>query len=383
MIFVKPYSGIIIIYILSFIIAVSLLFSAKSESPNEGFETVPFATDSSTQKITKGYYQVTNSKMAEIPYGFGIDPEDSKKIIPITKVGINMLTPRYNAPIPKNGEKMPDRFYLVKYCADPQTTTPSNITNPSSNITNPSSNITNPSSNITNPSSTTKPNCSRYDMSLSILPPNMSPNLVKIDVSGNPARVLYYYEPGYISETQYYENIYSVPGNLPSLPSELYYTDESRNSVSFLQYGQIQDPSNGYGAIKNPNLDLYTDKFNYQESGYNKIQNDVSTQFHDDIETIIKQNNLYDLNFGEVRVKDQNGDIIILPRTNAQDSVTYYEPGEFPFGASTYVPNYEDSVYLSSVGNRTPFGEVKLADCDGACKAYNEFKHKMSKYCDK
>lgn len=376
MIFVKPYSGIIIIYILSFIIAVSLLFSVKLNYSDEGFETVPLATDSSTKKIAKGYYQVTNVEMAEIPYGFGIDPSDPKKIIPITKVGINMLTPRYNAPIPKDGEKMPDRFYLVKYCKDPQMTT-----TPASATTKPSSTI--PASTTTTPASATTPSCKMYDMSLSILPPNMSPNLVKIDISGNPARILYYYESGYISETQYYENIYSIPSNLQSLPKELYYTDNSRNFVSFLKYGEIQDPSNGYGAIRNPNLDLYNEKFNYQETGYSKIQNDVDTQFHDDIETIIKQNDLYDLNFGEVRVKDQNGNIVILPRANAQDTVTYYAPGEFPFGASTYVPNYEDSVYLSSVGNRTPFEEVKLANCNGACKAYNEFKYKMSEYCDK
>jgi len=347
-------------YFLLFMIAVSLLFSIKPSCSYEGFETVPLVTDPSTKKIQPGYYQVTNSKMAEIPYGFSIDPSDPKRIIPITKVGINMLKPRYNAPLPKNGEKMPDRFYLVKYCADSQTTTPSTTTKPS----------------------TTNPKCNMYDMSLSILPPNMSPNLVKIDVSGNPARILYYYDPGYISETQYYENIYSVPSNLPSLPSELYYTDKSRNSVSFLQYGQIQDPSNGYGAIKNPNLDLYTDKFSYQESGYNKIQNDVSTQFHDDIETIKKQNDMYDLNFGEVRVKDQNGDIIILPKTNAQSSVTYYQPGEFPFGASNYVPNYEDSVYLSSVGNRTMFGaQNNNPSCkDDMCKAYNMLRSELDKH---
>jgi hypothetical protein len=368
MIFVKPYSSIIIFYILLFIIAVSLLFSIKLNCPDEGFETVPFATDPSTKNITKGYYQVTNSKMAKIPYGFGIDPTDPKKIIPITKIGINMLIPRYNASIPTNGEKMPDRFYLTKYCVDTQSTTPTSTT---------------PASTTTPESTTTKSNCSMYDMSLSILPPNMSPNLVKIDISGNPERILYYYDPGYISETQYYENIYSISSDISSLPKELYYTDKSRNSVSFLKYGQIQDPSNGYGAIRNPNLDLYKEKLNYQESGYSKIQNEFSVQFHDDIETIKKQNNLYDLNFGEVRVKDQNGNIVVLPRTNAQETVTYYAPGEFPFGASTYVPNYEDSVYLSSVGNRTPFGEVKLANCNGACKAYNEFTYKMSEYCDK
>jgi hypothetical protein len=338
-------------------VAVSLLFSIKPTCSKEAFEVVPYATDPNTNKIVKGYYQVTDNKMAEIPYGFGLDLSDPKKIIPVTKVGINMLTPRYNAPLPKKGEKMPDNFYLIKYCSDSQPTS--------------------------NPGTIPPLTCSTYDLSLAILPPHMSPNLIWIDISGNPAEILYYYEPGYISETQYYENKYSVPNNLSSLPKELYYTDESHDFASFLQYGQIQDTSKGYGAIRNPSLDLYNEKFDYQESGYKNIKNDYSAQFHDDIDTIKKQNDMYDLNFGEVRVKDQNGNVVILPRTESQGSVTFYEPGEFPFGASTYVPNYEDSVYLSSLGNRTPFGNAKLANCNGACNAYNEFKYKMDNYCNK
>ena len=80
--------------------------------------------------------------------------------------------------------------------------------------------------------------------------------------------------------------------------------------------------------------------------------------------------------------------ILILPKTNSQGSVTYYQPGEFPFGASTYVPNYEDSVYLSSVGYRTRFGNTHtngnthVTGCDVACQAYNEFKSKMDNYYD-
>lgn len=357
MIFVKPYSSIIIIYILLFILAVSLLFSIKPTCSHEGFETIPYATDPATNKIVKGYYQVTNDKMAEIPYGFGLDPLDPKKIIPITKVGIDMLKPRYNATLPINGEKMPEKFYLTKYCSDPQTTSNSKTTPPNT--------------------------CTTFDLSLAILPPHMSPNLINIEITGNPATILYNYAPGYISETQYYENKYSVPDNISSLPNELYYTDKNHNSVSFLQYGQIQDASKGYGAIRNPNLDLYNENFNHQETGYKDVTNNTSVQFHDDIETIKKQNDMYDLNFGEVRVKDQYGNVVILPMANAQSSVTYYQPGEFPFGASTYVPNYEDSVYLSSIGNRTPFGNTKLTNCNGACNAYNEFKYKMDNYCNK
>ena len=81
---------------------------------------------------------------------------------------------------------------------------------------------------------------------------------------------------------------------------------------------------------------------------------------HDDIETIKKNNPLYDLSFGQVRVVDRtvdpSGKILIFPMVKSQGLVTYYTPGDYPFGAAKYVPNYEDSVYLSNVGYRTRFG---------------------------
>jgi hypothetical protein len=119
------------------------------------------------------------------------------------------------------------------------------------------------------------------------------------------------------------------------------------------------------------------------DTNYEKIKDNYDMQFHDDVETIKKQNDMYDLNFGEVRVKDQNGNMIILPKTESQGSVTFYQPGEFPFGASTYVPNYEDSVYLSSVGYRTFLGNANPSNCDAICNTYNDFKLKMDIQCGK
>ena len=342
---ITPTVTILILILVIVVVIMPSLISFYNKNLLEGLQTIPLVLDASNH-VLRGYYQVTNDKMALLPYGFETDPLDNKKIIPRTKVGISMLKPKYNQPIPKNGEKMPDGFYLTKYCSDTES-------------------------------------CSTYDLSLAVLPPNMSPNLVTIEISGNPVKILYTYDPGYISETQYYENVYKVPDNLTSLPKQLYYKDNSHTLVSFLKYGQIQDSSNGFGAIRNPNLDLYNANFDSESTGYNDIQDNTSVQFHDDVDTIQKQNDMYDLNFGEVRVKDQYGNIVIIPRSKSQNSVTYYQPGEFPFGASTYVPNYEDSIYLSSVGNRTPFGQVKLANCNGACNAYNEFKYKMDMYCDK
>ena len=296
-----PYSTFIIFAILLLISATALLFGLLCipRKTAEGFDAVPLATDPTTKKIVKGYYQVDDKNMAVIPYGFAIDPNNSKKIIPITKTAISMLKPEYVPPIPKPGNSLPPGFYFLT------------------------------------------------DASLAVLPPNMKPKIKSIDFSGTPSSIRIYYDTGYVSETEYYNSQYK-PANYPStLPEEVYYTDKSHTLISFLPYGEIQDKSKGYGKTKNPNLFLSTKNFNYTTSNYRDVSNNYDTIFHDEPETIIKQHSLYDLEYGEVRVKDQSGNVIILPKTNSQGSVTYYQPGEFPFGAAKYVPNYEDSIYLS------------------------------------
>jgi hypothetical protein len=332
--FAKPYSGLIIIAILILIVAIAIPFDLPmfwcESNVKEGLDIIPLEIDPKTQKIVKGYYQVDEKNMAMIPYGFGIDPNDQKKIIPITKVGISILTPRYNPPLPKEGEQLTKGFYFIS------------------------------------------------DSSLAMLPPNMSPNIESIDFSGNPPKLLIKYGVGYVSDTQYYKNIYRPINTPEKIPKEVYYLDPAKTQVSFLQYGEIQDMSNGYGKIVNAGLNMKD--FNYINSKYKDISGNYNIMFHNDVEEIKKQNDMYDLSFGEVRVKDQNGNILILPRVESQERITYYQPGEFRFGASTYIPNYEDSVYLSRVTNRTMFGNSQPNQCDDACKAYNEFKTKMDKY---
>jgi hypothetical protein len=55
-----------------------------------------------------------------------------------------------------------------------------------------------------------------------------------------------------------------------------------------------------------------------------------------------------DNNLGVYYQYDANGNMIRLENTEAEFSpVLYYVPGAYKFGSSNYVPNYEDSVYLS------------------------------------
>ena len=91
-----------------------------------------------------------------------------------------------------------------------------------------------------------------------------------------------------------------------------------------------------------------TEQISQELSERTKYRTDnYNVQYHDSEQDIIKQN---DLDVGLVKpiyVKDQSGNVVELPWTSVKGNTTYNEPGTFRYDSSNYVPNYEDSVYLS------------------------------------
>lgn len=82
-----------------------------------------------------------------------------------------------------------------------------------------------------------------------------------------------------------------------------------------------------------------------ETSHYNK--NNYNIEYHDSVDTIAKQNDLYDANAGIAWVIDPTGKKVAMPKLYADSSTTYYKPGTYKYGAGNYVPSYEDSIYLS------------------------------------
>jgi hypothetical protein len=77
------------------------------------------------------------------------------------------------------------------------------------------------------------------------------------------------------------------------------------------------------------------------------VADNYNVQYHDSEQDIIKQNDL-DLELVKpIYVKDQSGNVVKLPWTSVKGNTIYNEPGAFRYSSSNYVPNYEDSVYLS------------------------------------
>jgi hypothetical protein len=82
------------------------------------------------------------------------------------------------------------------------------------------------------------------------------------------------------------------------------------------------------------------------EKRYTYDYNDVSVQYHDSIDDINAQSNS-PLLFNQINVKDSLGKELSIPVLSGQVPPVYYTAGSEIYTPQGYVPNYEDSIYLS------------------------------------
>jgi hypothetical protein len=93
-------------------------------------------------------------------------------------------------------------------------------------------------------------------------------------------------------------------------------------------------------------------------------------------------NNSGNIDEGTAYVFDKTRNVVELPPnpTGLNVNPTYYQPGTYKFGASTYVPNYEDSIYLSkSTGESTVAHIASMSK--GFCSYYANQPHKLEEAC--
>ena len=114
--------------------------------------------------------------------------------------------------------------------------------------------------------------------------------------------------------------------------------------------------SNGFAGSAGYGSNLYYNDKGFFDPSFNGgyyDSNNYNVQYHDHINTINENPDVYGLAQGSGMVIDQNGNKVLLSNPNATTLFTYYYPGEYSrFGPSTYVPSYQDSVYLSKTFNR-------------------------------
>ncbi len=115
-----------------------------------------------------------------------------------------------------------------------------------------------------------------------------------------------------------------------------YVANISKTSISPIKkttaYSELQSGS--------PPNEMGTDTTKKDDKVYNPLNTDIV--YHTDELTSGKddsQNCTY--------VKNQSGEMVCLENQLGSTLPTYYQPGSFIFNSTNFVPNYEDSVYLS------------------------------------
>ena len=197
--------------------------------------------------------------------------------------------------------------------------------------------------------------------------------------------------PGVTIPNGYYINTItnsdgSASAGLAQLPSGYKYakladgvTDDRTNIVpatnaammSYIMNGNVVPGSN---SIVNGNTSLGEVNTKYDPTNYTNVT------YHDTPEDIMKQTDAMGLEFGSMTVVDATGKKISYPYVPGQGTPTYYTPGSFVFGPSNYVPNYEDSVYLSrttglsTVSTAVPANSVMGGFCSSTDKTTIEQK---------
>jgi hypothetical protein len=83
-------------------------------------------------------------------------------------------------------------------------------------------------------------------------------------------------------------------------------------------------------------------------------------------------------------VLNSSGKLELVPWSDISQNITYYTPGSYPFGPSNYVPNYEDSIYLSkSTGMSELMPLYNTASMKGGfCTQNKDFPNVLEANCN-
>lgn len=154
-----------------------------------------------------------------------------------------------------------------------------------------------------------------------------------------------------------------------------YYIDSKTGLVKVIPYG--------YKADRDKRSISMTTDYSNQVSSTSYNSNNLDLTYHTDI----SNNSTLDSSTagsGKMWILDQSGNLISIPYSDISGSTLYNEPGSFRFGSSNYIPNYEESVYLSKLTNISTLTPVNnsTAYASGFCSALYPNKNALEQACN-
>jgi len=172
-------------------------------------------------------------------------------------------------------------------------------------------------------------------------------------------------QPDFINIIQDNNGNYTVTDGYYSINNN---PNANRNMMAIIPYGFKVNTSKT-GITLNPTLNPINSSLsqssptsNLGDASYNSsIQynsNNYNIQYHEDI--------------------SMNSDLLGL-----QENAIYYQPGAFKYGGSSYVPNYEDSVYLSKTTYLPTTASYNNGiDPNDICNLYSNYPEKLENACN-
>jgi hypothetical protein len=106
-------------------------------------------------------------------------------------------------------------------------------------------------------------------------------------------------------------------------------------------------------------------------------------EYHDSASSLIQEDPR--LKQKKMYVRGKDGKLIEVPWTGSQTDINYNEPGYFRYQPSTFVPNYEDSVYLSRLTGYSTTKPIEdtASKMGGFCEYHKHSPIKIEEECGK
>jgi hypothetical protein len=108
------------------------------------------------------------------------------------------------------------------------------------------------------------------------------------------------------------------------------------------------------GNVNTTTITTTDSSINNVSSNTNYDTNNYDVMYHPDASSI-DQNNMISPSKGTW--VNEKGKAVYIPWKSTNPYVTYYTSGAYPYGASSYVPTYEESIYLSKTTGQSSLGK--------------------------
>jgi len=193
-------------------------------------------------------------------------------------------------------------------------------------------------------------------------------------------------DPDYIDRMKCFDTQYVIMNNnKPSLiynrirvPNG-YYVDINKD-----RKGILTKVPYGYKINADKRGITPTDEYQAKMSNTNYDTNNYDVKYHSDPTDNTDMSNNSVSGTGKMWVLDSSGNLVSIPYNENKNTTLYYEPGSFRFGSSNYIPNYEESIYLSKLTNTTSVSPYLDAEnrAGGFCEYYKNNPEELEQKCN-